>query len=81
MIKATRSAETVRVSITLRSIGWSIYFLNKRDSEFDAVLLERAINEDLRDFISDIRREAYEDGWRDKASKKVKKRDFHSGLI
>lgn len=78
MISVNRKDKRVEIKIELGSIGWNINFTNERSSEFDATLLEKFIKDELYKHISNMRREAYEEGWKDKASKNTPKRSYHS---
>lgn len=81
MVTVHRSDKTVFVNISLGSIGWNIDFSNTRSTEFDAVLLEKKIKEDMEEFISRLRKHYYNDGWNDKSSKRKPKKEYFSGQL
>ena len=80
MLQITTEKEIVNVNISL-SIGWSIDLKYQRHSQIDAVLLRNQIQSDLNNKIETIRREAYELGWKEAKSKKIRKRDWFNGNI
>lgn len=80
MIKISRKKENVTVDISL-SIGWDIELTYLRSSEMDAILLSNQIEKDLQNRIETIRREAYQLGWKQAKSKKVRKKDWFNGNI
>jgi len=84
MLKIIRADEKVRIQYncqTDKGNKWEIYFENERTSKFNAALLEDKISNDFHDFIKKIRQEAYNEGWKDKSSKKVPKRTHFHGYI
>lgn len=79
--------------ITIKAVSsnvlFSITFYNDRNIAFSrnvedqtyAELLSDRINNDLNKRIAEIREEAYNLGWKDKASKKARKRTTFFGSI
>ena len=80
MIKFKRLNNVVKVDFTL-PMGWTVTLQNERNSDFDAELLLRRLDDDLRQRIEKIRRDAYNLGWKEAKGKKVKKRDWFNGYI
>lgn len=80
MITITRKEKIVDVNLVM-SIGWSINLEYARSSEMDAVLLNNQLNKDLRDFMETVRREAYDEGWKDKTKRNRKRTYFPSSPI
>ena len=80
MIKISNEKEKVVINVSM-SIGWNIDLHYVRDCEMDAILLKNQIQHDLNKKIESIRRSAYELGWKDAKSKKVKKRDWFNSNI
>ena len=69
------SAVIVNVETTL---GFYLEARILRNQEIDAILLRNQLKLDLENRIEQIRRDAYNQGWKDKASKKVaKKKNFN----
>lgn len=80
MIHITRSEKIVSLQVDL-SIGWNIKLKYERNSEMDAILIKNQLQKDLDEKIASIRREAYNQGWKDKQGKKVhKKKNFFTGM-
>lgn len=80
MIEIGRNKEEVEIKVNL-SIGWYVNFKYGRHSELDAILLTNQIRKDLSNHIEKIRRQAYELGWKDAKSRKVKKKTEFIGNI
>jgi len=60
-------------------IGWTIELECTRACEMDAILLSNEIKRTIDRRMESIRKRAYNQGWKDKASKKErKKKQFHS---
>lgn len=57
-----------------------IWFKVDRGNELDAALLEARLDTLLFERMQEIRREAYLQGWKDKAAKKAKQTYFSSEL-
>lgn len=78
MIKIYAEEDVVTVEVVL-SVGWSVDFKIKRNSELDAILLSNQAKADLSDRIENIRRDAYTLGWKDAKAKKGAKRNWFNG--
>ena len=61
--------------------GYNVPFSYKMDSEFAATLLNNAARETFYQMIQNVRREAYNEGWKDAKSKRSPKRTSFSGII
>lgn len=79
MITIGHEEKTVVVKIAL-TIAHTIKLEFGRTSEMDAVLLANQIQNDLGIQLREIRREAYEKGWKDKSSHKTKQGHFHGSI-
>lgn len=80
MIQISSLSDKVKVQITT-SIGYNFTLSYERSCEMDAVLLRNQLQEDLRKKIESIRKDAYELGWKEAKSKKVRKKDWFNGNI
>lgn len=80
MITINKEKEKVILNVSM-SIGWNIDFTVTRHGEMDAILLRNQIQDDLCKTIEQIRREAYELGWKHAKSKKTPKKDWFNGNI
>jgi hypothetical protein len=80
MITISRNEEIVSLDFDTQN-GWSIPFEYKRSCKMDAELLMRRMQDVFRRKIEDIRRLSYEEGWKDKASKKTAKKKYFSSTI
>lgn len=80
MINITAEKQELLVKIEM-SIGYYVMLRFRRDCEMDATLLANQIIKDLNNRIEEIRRDAYNLGWSDKASRKHSKRQHFSGYI
>lgn len=80
MINISRDKEVVQLKFDT-GVGFYIPFEYKRHCEMDAELLMARMQAQLNERIEMIRREAYNRGWKDKASKKVRKSEWFSGNI
>lgn len=77
MIKIQRDKNVVKISLDT-GLGIFVDFENERYRELDAILLRDKLHDRLGSILQEIRREAYCDGWKDKASKKVPKQQYFS---
>lgn len=80
MFTIKQEGNCVKIEV-LSSIRWSITFRHSRNEELDAILLRNQLQTDLSNKIEQIRREAYELGWKDAKSKKIAKRTWFNGNI
>jgi hypothetical protein len=74
-----RSSQKVTIEISVQ--GYNVPFSYTMDSEFSATLLSNATRETFYQIIQNVRREAYNDGWKDAKSKKNPKRTEFSGYV
>ncbi len=74
-----RASQKVTIEIGVQ--GYNVPFSYTMDSEFSATLLSNAARETFYTMIQQVRREAYNDGWKDAKSKKLPKRTEFSGYI
>ncbi|MFZ1301001.1 MAG: hypothetical protein WAQ27_00240 [Candidatus Microsaccharimonas sp.] len=81
MITITREGKAVKIKAEYGIEGWYSNFENTANSELDAILRHRKLSDNLWNLVSEIRREAYELGWKEKTAKKTKKRDWFNGNI
>lgn len=80
MITISQEDKTVKLLFEL-SIGFTIQFEYLRHGSMDATLLRMKMQENLNSRIEAIRREAYNEGWKDKTSHNTKKKEYFSGSI
>lgn len=80
MIIINRIEEKVKLLFKL-SIGWDIPLYFERSCNMDAELLKQQMQNDFSNKISQIRRDAYLQGWKDAKSKKVAKKTRFNGSI
>lgn len=80
MISVRINETQVVIDINI-SIGYRVAFRFNNDSNMNAILLRNQINMDLSKKIEQIRREAYELGWKDAKGKKLPKRTWFNGNI
>lgn len=80
MIQISSNGSKVVVKLET-GIGWSCELDYNNFNEMNAVLLENQLNKKLNQRIEQIRREAYEAGWKDKSDKKRGKRTWFNGNI
>lgn len=76
MITIVRDETKVKVAIHLASVNFTINLSQDRGNNLDAELLKREMQSELNKRIEEIRRVSYELGWKDKASKKEKKKTY-----
>ena len=81
MITIKREENKIKVIIKYGIDSWYSELTIHEDYELNAILKERQLNNHLYETIEKIRRDAYNLGWKDKASKKNKKRTWFSGNI
>ena len=79
MLDINREDKTVNIKITT-SIGWDFIFEHSCSDTAYAAFLSKDMKEKLWKTLSDIRREAYLEGWSDKTKRKPKK-DWFPGNI
>jgi len=77
MLTITNDACYVNLHFTL-SIGYVVDFSISNHTRMNAELLQREMNETLQNTIERIRKEAYEQGWKDAKSRKVAKKTTFS---
>lgn len=66
----------------VKTLGYQLDFEYKRNSNLDAELLSKHINDNLHDLIGRIRKQAYNEGWKDAKNKKVRKKtQFNRNLV
>lgn len=80
MITISTSQEKVIVNVKI-DIGYNFDLEYPRHCSMDARLLGNQINKDLQKKIETIRRTAYELGWKEAKSKKMRKKDWFNGNI
>lgn len=76
MIQFEREDNKVKVTIQSGCINWQYYFRYQAYDEVHAELLTRQFDKHMRDKLESIRREAYEQGWKDAKGKKAKENWF-----
>lgn len=77
MIKFSRSEKKVFVNIaTTMGNGWWWHLFIECSDEPYAILLKERLEADMERKIESIRRESYEQGWKDAKSKKVAKKTW-----
>lgn len=78
MFEIISNSKQVWVCILLQVGGktWEVVFINERSTELDAALLRSSITTEFNKLVSDIRKEAYELGWKDAKAKKIAKRKY-----
>ncbi|MBN8665796.1 MAG: hypothetical protein J0L83_14540 [Chitinophagales bacterium] len=77
MLKLSKDGSNVTLEFTL-SIGYVIPFRVCNHTPMNAQLLKDAMNQTLHSRIERIRKEAYEQGWKDAKSRKVAKKTTFS---
>lgn len=71
MLEFKRDGSTIEVKVNT-SIGWHYTQTIRCSDEPYAILLTQNLNDHLRSELTRIRREAYEQGWKDKSRKQRK---------
>ena len=79
-VEAKKDQIEVKVSVTVPEAStWTYQFLWNCASEPYAALLAAAMRKEMWDSLKEIRRRAYEKGWRDARAHKSGKDNWHSG--
>ena len=77
-----RSGTVVSVAVKVRDTGDRVFrFAFDAGTEWAAVLLHNAIQQQLVKAMETARRDAYEAGWKDRAGKKTKRTWFWGRLV
>lgn len=82
MIKFTRDGSKVKIAIEHGIFGNEQYFDLEiiQSADYQAELLKQAMRKHLDTRIEAIRREAYNKGWKDKSSHKMKQTWFSNSI-
>lgn len=78
MIEFSLEEKKVRVKITSTiGLGWAwLVTVNECEAKPYAILLKDRLEKDMSNKLEAIRREAYNEGWKDAKSKKVAKKTW-----
>lgn len=79
MVKIDRNNKELIIKLDTK-VGYEVLFRRSSDHELDAILLKMRLEKLFNDRIQQIKREAYEAGWKDKSGHKAK-RTWFSGCI
>lgn len=79
MIQFSRDGTKVKATVTVEVPNYDtrlFSFMWECNGEAYAGLLSKRMDARMRDHLEDIRRDAYNDGWKDAKSKRVKQTGF-----
>lgn len=79
-LRVYRSGAEVHFALKLSTVGGDFIFALRVPEEWAAMLLVQAISKQLFDAMSAIRKNAYEQGWRDAKAKRAKEQWFSRRL-